>query len=272
MNPRALAIWCVASVTIALLTTNPVYRGLVLLAGTSVLVTHARPRSLRPVVMAMGVAAAGAILINTLIGHSGRDVIATIPTWLPVVGGAITLESVASGASSALGLWAALVAVAPLAVALEPHELIDALPAPVHRTGVALSASLNMVPALARSYSAIREAQRLRGLGRGASSLPTVLLPTMLTALEGSIDLAEAMTARAYGSGPRTSYRVARWAPFDVGVGTAAIAAAVVVAFQLAAGRITDWYPYPSLTVPAVDPITVCACLALAVPALKWQR
>lgn len=272
MNPRALLIWCSSAATIALLTTNPVYRGLVLLAGAAVLVTLARPGTLRPVTMAVAAAATGAIVINTLLGHSGRDVMGTIPGWLPVVGGDITLEGIASGASSALGLCAALVAVAPLGAVLESHELLDALPSPLQRTGIAISASLNMVPALARSYTAIRDAQRLRGLGRGAASLPEVLLPTMLTALESSIDLAEAMTARAYGTGRRTSYGSRRWSGFDVSAAILAGTAAAIIAVDLAAGRIADWYPYPSLTSPQADPLAVGACLLLALPALRWSR
>lgn len=272
MNPRALALWCACAATIALLTSNPVYRGLVLVAGAAVLVALARPGTLRPVTVAIAAAAAGAIVINALIGHSGRDVILTIPTWLPVVGGDVTLEGIASGAASALGLGAALVAVAPLGAALESHELLDALPAPLHRTGIAISASLNMVPALARSYTAIREAQRLRGLGRGAGSLPEVLLPTMLTALESSIDLAEAMTARAYGSGPRTSYRIERWSFFDITAAALAGIGAATIAVELAAGRIADWYPYPTLTAPQAEPLAVAACLLLALPALRGSR
>ena len=35
---------------------------------------------------------------------------------------------------------------------------------------------------------------------------------------------------------------------------------------------VADWYPYPSLNAPAIDPLLVGACLLLVTPALVWRR
>ena len=41
----------------------------------------------------------------------------------------------------------------------------------------------------------------------GVRAWSDVLMPVALTSIEGSMDLAEAMEARAFGSGPRTGTR-----------------------------------------------------------------
>jgi len=105
-----------------------------------------------------------------------------------------------------------------------------------------------------------------------ATLIPTIAVPVVLTALEGSITLAEAMEARGYGSGPRTHYSEQPWHRGDVVVAIVApVAAAVLVALRVA-GAIGDWYPFPELTWPAVQVGGVACCLALALPLLVWRR
>ena len=75
------------------------------------------------------------------------------------------------------------------------------------RTGAAIGTALNLIPGIARSATEIRDAQRMRGWrSRRVREWPDLAVPVVLTALEGSITLAEAMEARGYGSGVRTHY------------------------------------------------------------------
>jgi hypothetical protein len=101
---------------------------------------------------------------------------------------------------------------------------------------------------------------------------PDLAVPVVLTALEGSITLAEAMEARGYGSGPRTHYRDAVWTGSDVAVCVVAPAAALVFVLLRVAGVIGDWYPFPDVSVPPVSVVGVVCCLALAIPILVWRR
>ena len=90
---------------------------------------------------------------------------------------------------------------------LQPHALVDALPGALARTGAAIGTALNLIPGIARSATEIRDAQRMRGWRpRRVREWPDLAVPVVLTALEGSITLAEAMEARGYGSGARTHY------------------------------------------------------------------
>jgi energy-coupling factor transport system permease protein len=271
MNPRALAAWSAATLGCVLLTNNPVYRVLLLLAGAN-LVLAVAPRRVRPLAVGLGIAGLFALLLNSLLAHAGSHVYARVPTSIPLVGGPLTLESAIYGLDIAAGLAAALLAVAPLSLAADPADLVDALPAGLERTGAALAASLSLVPGVARTFVAVSEAQRMRGWRpRGPRSWTEVLVPVMLTAIEDSIQLAEAMAARGYGAGGRSHYLRLAWGRRDSLVLLVAVVAAVGFAAARATGALGDWYPYPTLTFPPVEPVLVLLCLLLALPALTWR-
>ena len=269
MNARAAAAWSAAAIVIVVAGNNPVYRILVALAALNLLVAWRRPgRSLRGLLGLVLSAGVFSIALNLLLSHGGTHVFAHLPTWLPGVGGPMSLESAAFGLGAATGVSSAALAVAPLSAILEPHQLIDALPGPLQRTGAALAGSLNLVPGIARSFVGVREAQRLRGVSGARAGARGVLVPVLLTAMESSVELAEAMEARGYGSGPRTRFRPERWSSHDV----VTIAAAVLGATAFLAGRATgaaqDWYPFPTLVAPLVSITMVGACALLLVPSL----
>ena len=274
MNARALAAWSLAGLVVALGTTNPYYRGLVALAGIALLLRRTRPEvRLRPLFTVLAGAALGAALINPLLSHVGDDVLFSLPAAIPVAGGPITAEAAVFGLVVGLGIAASMLAVAPLSLAIESHELINALPRHLERTGTAVSASLHLVPGIARSYTAIREGQLLRGWKPGGpAAWGEVLVPTLLTAIEDSVQLAEAMEARAYGSGRRTSFAVSRWRASDSVLLLAAAAVAGGFLIARAAGFGGDWHAYPRLTAPELQPALLALCLLLFLPAVRWPR
>jgi energy-coupling factor transport system permease protein len=274
MNPRALALWSLSGVTIALSTGTPVYRALVLLCGLNVLLAFRRPGvSVRGLLIALLVAAAIAIATTTLASHTGDHVFLALPAGIPVIGGPLTIEASVFGVSTGVGVAAAVLAAAPLSLVLQPYALVDALPGALARTGAAIGTALNLIPRIARSATEIRDAQRMRGWRtRRIREWPDLAVPIVLTALEGSITLAEAMEARGYGSGARTHYREQVWRMSDVLVAVVAVAAAAVFVALRVAGVITDWYPFPDLIWPDVSVAGVLCCLALATPLLVWRR
>jgi len=127
-------------------------------------------------------------------------VLARLPDALPLLGGPLTLESLAFGGAIGLGLVAALLSVAPLSLILEPHDVVDAMPAALERTGIAVATSLNLVSGFGRTFTEVRDAQRMRGWKPGGlRSWNEILVPVVLTAIEDSVLLAESMEARAFG-------------------------------------------------------------------------
>jgi energy-coupling factor transport system permease protein len=272
MNARAVAAWSMACLFIALFTTNPTYKLLVLAATFSALAVSVGIARMRRLIAGVSFVAAFDALLNFVSAHLGATVLLRLPAW-PVVGGPYTFEALAFGVTGGITIAAAIFAAAPFSLLLRPHEVLDALPSALSRTGTAVAASINLVPSVATSFSEVSEAQRLRGWKpRGPRSWADVVVPVVLTSAEGSIQLAESMEARGFGGDRRTAFEKK---PLDrsdwVLIGASALALVVFVAGH-AAGWVSDWYAYPTLSAPPIDALGVFACLLLFTPVVTWRR
>lgn len=272
MNARAVAAWSVACLFIALFTTNPAYKLLVLAAAFTSLAASVGIRRLNRLVTAVAFVSIFDAALNFVSAHLGRTVLFSLPASVPALGGPYTLEALAFGISGGLTIAAAIFAAAPFSLVLDAHDVLDALPRVLSRSGAAIAASMNLVPSISRSFSEVAEAQRLRGWRpRGPRSWSNVVVPVVLTSAEGSIQLAESMEARGFGAGPRTKFEQRGVAAADWLVIAASLAAAVLFALAHAAGGVSDWYPYPTLTLPRLDPAGLIACLLLFIPVVTWR-
>jgi energy-coupling factor transport system permease protein len=272
LNARAVAAWSATCIFIVLSTTNPAYKAAVLVAALAALATGVGLRRMRGVLTGVVLIAAFAVLLNFVSAHLGATVLFSLPDQVPALGGPYTLEALAFGASGGLTIAAAILAAAPFSLLLASHEVMDALPAALSRTGAAIAASLNLVPAVAASFLQVTEAQRLRGWRpRGPKSWSEIVVPVVLTSVEGSIQLAESMEARGFGSGPRTSAKPSRLQRNDWWLIAASGAAVGIFLISQATGWAAPWYAYPTLTAPAIDARPLTACLLLFAPVLIWR-
>ena len=269
----AVGAWALAGLGVTLAGSDPLAQAIVLGAAWSLLARRrAAGRRLRPLALGVALLAVVTVVMNGVLVHTGATVLAVVPSGVPLVGGAITAEAFAAGGAIALALVAAVTVAATLALVLDPADLVDALPSALQRTGAALGSALNLVPATAASFVAVRDAQRLRGWRpKGARAVADLAVPVVLGAIDRSVQLAESMEARAFGSGARTRSagrdRSARCAVVVVG---AALAVAGVVAARLTGGA-GAWYPYPTPSWPAVGllalgPSLLVAALSFLVP------
>lgn len=273
MNARALAAWSAAGLTVVLVSTSPAPRIVVLLAAANVAVAFARRGSrLRGVVVGLAIAAVMAVLLDLILSHHGDHVLFTVPATVPVFGGRWTVEAMLYGANVGIGIAAASLAVVPLVVALDPHEAIDALPRFLHRTGTATGAALNLIPGLQRSAVAVRDAQLMRGWRPGGPrSWAEIVVPAVVTALEDSISLAEAMEARAYGSSVRSRAFAPVWRASDVLVLATSLVAFALAVTARAFGLDDDWSPFPSPVAPELSLMPLGAALLLLTPLIAWR-
>src|SRR5256712_9695195 len=272
MNARAMAAWSASCLVIVLSTTNPVYKVMALAAALSALAAGAGLRRIRGLLIAVFLIAAFAMLLNFASAHLGATVLFALPAQIPALGGPYTLEALVFGAVGGITIAAAILSAAPFSLLLDSHDVMDALPVPLSRTGVAIAASLNLVPAVATSFIEVTEAQRLRGWRpRGPRSWMEVVVPVVLTSVEGSIQLAESMEARGFGSGARTAMASDALVRSDWLLVATSGSAVAVFAVSRAAGWAADWFPYPTLTLPGIDPRPIAACLLLLAPVLVWR-
>jgi energy-coupling factor transport system permease protein len=272
VNARAVAAWSAACLLVVLSTTNPAYKAVVLAAAIASLAAGAGLRRMRGLLTAVTLIGAVATALNFVSAHLGATVLFTVPYAIPGLGGDYTVEALAAGISGGLTAAAAIVATAPLYLMLAPHEVLDALPGPLSRTGAAIAASLNLVPSVSASFVQVSEAQRLRGWRpRGPRSWAEVVVPVVLTSVEGSIQLAESMEARGFGSGPRTALRSTPLRRSDWWLIAASAAAVTLIVVARTSGWAADWQPYPALTLPSLDPVSLLAGLLLFVPVVAWR-
>jgi energy-coupling factor transport system permease protein len=205
LDVRVWLFWTLTVLVTASSTRNPLYVVILLLVTTGVGVACASDRNrqapLSPLRFA-AVAVPFSVLFNGLTAHFGDTTLFHLPEWLPLLGGAVTLEGLIFGATNGLvltiifGGFAVFNQVAPV------RDLMRLLPRAFHEVSVVLSIALTFIPQTTRSLERIREAQAVRGRRvRGLRDWLPIFVPLLVSGLERSMGLAEAIVARGYGAG-----------------------------------------------------------------------
>jgi energy-coupling factor transporter ATP-binding protein EcfA2/energy-coupling factor transporter transmembrane protein EcfT len=229
-----------------------------------------------------------AAIYNFLFAHGGTTVVARIPASVPLLGGPLTLESLAYGALTGMALVLLFAAFVTFQRALSAREIVRLIPRAFGALTLVGSVALTYVPATLKHIDAVREAQTLRGYrGRGVRSAAPLAVPLLVGGLERALALAESMTARGLAppaGPPPTGARLAvfgglaavtaGWLGLAAGllptaVGRAMVAggvASAVGALILLGRRMrrTDFRPTPWTHADSL--IAMAACL----PALVW--
>ena len=169
---------------------------------------------------------------NTVFGSANTDPLAAEVLRL----GPLRVTEPALAVGVALGLRVVAIASvgAVFALTTDSTRLVDAL---VQQAGVperfayGALAAYQAVPAFAQDLTTLRQARRIRGLR--ASWHPGILLGLLVLAIRHGDRMALAMDARAFGSGPRSRYRVVHWAVVDA---VLAVGAAIAIIGALALG------------------------------------
>jgi energy-coupling factor transport system permease protein len=144
----------------------------------------------------------------------------------------VTTEGARVAAALAARIGAIVSVGAVFSLTTEPTRLVDAL---VQQAGVpprfayGALAAYQAVPRFFEDLATIRAARRLRGVREWH---PRLLVNLLVRAIRHADQLALAMDARAFGSGPRTTYRPIHWTSLDAAVAAGGLA--VLVAAFLA--------------------------------------
>jgi energy-coupling factor transport system permease protein len=177
-------------------------------------------------------AAVGIVFFNSVFSAANTDPL------LPEVARLGPWRITAAGLDAGLAVGARVFAIAAVGVLFgqttDSTRLADALVQQARlspRFAYGALAAYQAVPRFAEDLVALRQARRIRGLRGGWH--PRILVGLLVQAIRHGDRLALAMDARAFGSGPRTTFRTVSWSALDAlvaGGGTACLIVALTIA------------------------------------------
>ncbi len=203
-HPYAWLAWLIAAALPGLSTRNPLYLLLTLLAVAAVYAALGQRTALTRDWGAFVRFSALLWLLTVpfilLLNHHGAIVLFRLPADWPLIGGPITLEALLYGVTGGLALVTLLLVFAAFNVAVDQARLLRLTPGFIYQAGVVAGIAIAFVPQMVAAWTAIREAQEVRGHRvRGVRDLLPLLMPLLITALERAVQLAESMEARGFG-------------------------------------------------------------------------
>jgi energy-coupling factor transport system permease protein len=221
-HPKTWGFWLLAALIPVVLTKNPFY---LLVAILAVGVNYLSLGRSAPAAQGWGsFLRLGLILVfftiafNLLFVSAGDTVLFTLPElrWrvttlaqqpvLMQIGGQVTLESLIYGFTTGLALIGVLITFATFNTLVDHYQLLRSIPRFLYQSAIVVSIGITFVPHMVVAQREIREAQALRGHRfRFIRDLPPLFIALLAEGLERSISLAESMDARGFGGQPSSS-------------------------------------------------------------------
>jgi energy-coupling factor transport system permease protein len=208
LDARVWLLWVLTMLVAASSARNPLYTALLVLV-TTVVGTVCAPddghaggqRTVFSPLRFAAIVIPLSALFNALTVHVGDTVLLRLPGWLPLLGGTVTLEALVFGFQNGLVLTVIFAGFTVFNQVTPVRDLVRLTPRAFHEVGVVISIALTFVPQTVRSLTRIRQAQAVRGHRvRGLRDWPPIVVPLLVSGLERSMGLAEAMVARGYGA------------------------------------------------------------------------
>lgn len=285
LHPVAALSYAGVLMVLALLFTNPLYL-LGLLLVVVLAISAARGLAVWEIYLRLSLGMMLlVIIINPLVVHAGETIIWWGPR-LPVFGRlTVSLEAICYGAAMSVRLLAIISIFCLYNLIVHPDKVLSLLARFASRSALVLSLATRMFPAMIRQMENIQEVQVVRGVDFHAGTLKerlpqcaALMNILLLSSLEDSLEIAEAMQARAFGSGRRSCYRRDTWRPRDsLCLGGSLLALATAVYGQ--AKGFSTFSFYPQLDYLIKGPVTliifIIIILSLSVPVVLswgWQR
>lgn len=222
LHPLAALVYLGTLLVLALVFTNPLYLlGLLLVLTLAIWTADglAAWENYLKIALLMMVLI---MIVNPLVAGAGKTIIWEGPR-LPVFGRlSVSLEAICYGAAMGVRLLNIISVLCLYNLIVHPDKALNLFSRFAGKSVLVISLATRMFPAMAREQENIRGVLSLRGVDfrKGStrekiskfSSLVNILL---LSSLESSMETAESMQARAFGSGPRTCFSRNRWRPRD---------------------------------------------------------
>lgn len=224
------------------------------------------------------------VAINPLVNHQGEHILVYGPR-LPWWGNLnITLEALLYGLFAGLRVFTVIAACGLLSVAVNPDDLLDLLARFSLRSSLSAALAVRLYPGMVTEAARIREVQMIRGerlAGGGAWPRFKAHLPLWFSLFQGSLDraacIAEAMSARGFGSGKRTPYHHRGFRARDAIVAFLALGILAIVLTAVVSGKSSySFFPAVSLPWDGWSPMVLGAVFlalsGLILFAWSWKR
>ena len=216
LNPFHKLLWVISIFVLALILDHPVYILLLFLATLPAVAAAKVWREWASVIKLALYLCLAIIIINTFVSYHGSTTLWQAGFRLPLIGTPIiTLESIFFGMGMSLRLLAIISAFAVLTFTIHPDDIMLAiikLKLP-YKSVLVTSLSTKFVPTLIEDVQRISDVQRSRGLelDRGGliqriKSRTAIIIPLLSNSLDRTVQVAEAMESRAFGSGQKRSF------------------------------------------------------------------
>ncbi len=208
MHPSAWLVWVFCAVTVALLMRNPWYLAEVSAIALAVRWRLGRRPPGRSTLLFFASLIAFPTLLNLAFSRAGETVLLRLP--VPFIGGPYTLEALLFGVSAGIQIGCVLAVLMVFSEVVTPADLLRRTPRGLYAVGVSATIALTFAPQAYKAFTAIREAQQIRGHEpRGWRDLPSLFTPLVVMSLESAFGLAEGMVARGWGGSGLEGWR--RW-------------------------------------------------------------
>jgi len=226
LSPIVKLAWGATIIVLSLIFNHPLYIVVLLVAVVILLKSAGVWREWTSVLKLSLWLGASIIVINALVSHHGNHVLVVAPFTLPVLGQPmITLEAIAFGAVMAVKLLVIISAFAFINLAVHPDDIMSVLikmKLP-YKSVLVTSLSTRFIPCLIEDMQRINDAYRTRGVlldtgnwFRRLKNRAGIIIPLLSNSLDRAVQVAEAMEARAFGTGQkRTFYRDIKFSPMD---------------------------------------------------------
>ncbi len=162
------------------------------------------------------------VVINTLVNRAGSTIIFRGPE-IPLLGPLdISMEALVYGLGMSVRLLVIISIFCLYTYAVNPDKALRLFSRLGGKSVLAITLSLRLFPLMMKDFQRISEIQRCRGVKlatgswweRARNTIPIISI-MLLSSMERSLQLAESMFARGYGSASRSSYNKDLWRPRD---------------------------------------------------------
>ena len=233
-------LWVALSISLILLTRNPIFLLIIILmlflGGIKLARLKQAPNWGVQNLRFLGSMLMISTLINVLFTHTGQTVLLSLPNNWPLIGGPLTLESMVYGALNGLLVGALYLTFNIFNLALTTRQMTSLIPRAFQPIAMMVTIALTFFPAIQQRTREIREAQLIRGnpMAKAADWLP-ILLPLLVSSLEDAFLLSESMASR--GAHTQLPRKTQQWGLIGL----------LLSLFFLISGWILNLYEYPRL-------------------------